>query len=114
LLQSDFEISDRVRQWAKEHGYDRLEEHLESFKLKAGAKGYRNADWDLAFMGAIRDDWAKLRSNGAGRAQGGALDRDARPAWLEGTGFADLFEAENAGCGPGNAHKFRNGQVVLA
>ena len=25
---------------------------------------YRYADWDLAFMEAVREDWAKLRGNG--------------------------------------------------
>lgn len=55
-----FAISDRVRKWADEKGHDRLEERLEHFKGKALANGYAYADWDEAFMGAIRDDWAKL------------------------------------------------------
>lgn len=55
-----FGISARVRAWAKEKGHDRLEERLEHFKGKARANGYTYADWDEAFMGAIRDDWAKL------------------------------------------------------
>ncbi len=116
LLPPDFGISDRVRAWAKEHGFDRIEEHFEHFKLKAGAKGYKNADWDLAFMGAVRDDWAKVRSgtNTAGHGDGGRLGRDTKPSWLTGTGFADVFEADNAGCGAGNAAKFRNGQKVPA
>ena len=59
----NFTISDRVKKWAKEKGYDPLEEHLESFKRKVAAKGYRYIDWDSAFMEAIREDWAKLRTN---------------------------------------------------
>lgn len=39
---------------------------------------------------------------------------DEHPDWLEGTGFANVFEAQNAGCGPGNRHRFRNGAKVSA
>lgn len=64
----DFGISERVKAWAAEKGYERLAEHLEAFKRKAASKGYAYADWDAAFMEAIREDWAKLR----GRAPNGA------------------------------------------
>jgi uncharacterized protein YdaU (DUF1376 family) len=60
-LPQDFGVSDRVRKWAEERGYDRLDEHLEAFRRKAAAKGYTYASWDDAFMEAIREDWAKLR-----------------------------------------------------
>ena len=60
-LPEGFAISERVRRWAAEKGYDRLETHFESFVSKAKAKAYGYADWDEALMGAIRDDWAKLR-----------------------------------------------------
>lgn len=64
-----FGVSDAVRAWATEHGYDRLPEHLEAFQRKAKAKDYAYADWDAAFMEAIREDWAKLRGSAAnGRA----------------------------------------------
>jgi hypothetical protein len=63
-----FGISERVRAWAEEKRYGRLEEHLEAFKAKAQAKGYTYVNWDLAFMEAIREDWAKLR----GRTANGA------------------------------------------
>lgn len=59
-LPTDFGISARVRSWATEKGHDRLEQHLESFRAKATAKGYTYADWDAAFMEAIRENWAKL------------------------------------------------------
>ena len=59
-LPDGFGISDRVRQWAAVKGYTRLEERLEHFVSKARAGGYTYVDWDEAFMGAIRDDWAKL------------------------------------------------------
>lgn len=61
-LPADFAVSERVRGWAAERGFDRLDEHLESFRLKATAKAYTYVSWDDAFMVAIRDDWAKVRS----------------------------------------------------
>lgn len=59
-LPADFGISNRVRDWAAEKGHDRLDQHLESFRAKSQAKGYAYADWDAAFMEAIRENWAKL------------------------------------------------------
>lgn len=59
-MPNNFAISDRVRAWAKEKGYSQLEAHFESFVGKVKAKGYAYIDWDEAFMGAIRDNWAKL------------------------------------------------------
>jgi hypothetical protein len=61
-LPEDFGISDRVRAWAKEKGHTNLEEHLESFRHKAKARGYLYADWDDAFMEAIRKNWAGVES----------------------------------------------------
>lgn len=60
-LPDGFGISERVRAWAKEKGFGRLEDHLEAFLRKVGANGYTYVDWDAAFMEAIREDWAKLR-----------------------------------------------------
>lgn len=59
-MPDNFSISERVSNWAKGRGYINLDEHLESFKLKAAAKNYCYADWDAAFMNAIRDNWAKI------------------------------------------------------
>ncbi|WP_426355645.1 hypothetical protein ACN9MD_09630 [Stenotrophomonas maltophilia] len=59
-MPNGFSISERVRAWAAEKGHDRLDQHLESFRAKATAKGYTYADWDAAFMEAIRENWAKL------------------------------------------------------
>lgn len=61
-IPEDFGISERVRKWAESKGYTRLEDHLEAFTGKATAKDYRYADWDAAFMNAIREDWAKLNT----------------------------------------------------
>jgi uncharacterized protein YdaU (DUF1376 family) len=63
-LPSDFAVSPRVSAWAIEKGFDRLPDHLDAFRRKAEMNAYRYADWDLAFMEAVREDWAKLRGNG--------------------------------------------------
>lgn len=67
-LPENFAVSDRVKAWAKEKGFGRLDEHLDAFLRKVKANGYTYIDWDAAFMEAIREDWAKLR----GRAPNGA------------------------------------------
>lgn len=59
-LPDDFGISEAVKAWAAEKHHARLPEHLEAFKAKARAKGYVYADWDAAFMEAVRKDWAGL------------------------------------------------------
>jgi hypothetical protein len=61
-MPENFEVSDRVKAWAASKGFDRLPEHLESFRGKARAKGYVYVDWDAAFMEAVREDWAGLRN----------------------------------------------------
>jgi hypothetical protein len=55
-----------------------------------------------------------LQGEGTEPSGGTGIDRNPKPAWLDGTGFADVFEAENAGCGAGNAAKYRNGERVEA
>lgn len=67
-LPNDFGVSDRVRSWAAEKGHSRLEQHLESFRSKAAANAYTYADWDAAFMEAIRGNWAKLPTDAGGAA----------------------------------------------
>jgi uncharacterized protein YdaU (DUF1376 family) len=84
-LPDGFGISERVRAWADERGHDRLPEHFEAFVSKAKAKGYVYADWDEALMGAIRDDWAELRSAKAGPSRRETTEEHNRreaEAWL--------------------------------
>lgn len=73
-IPDDFAVSQRVEQWAKEHRFDRLAEHLEAFKRKAVARAYSYASWDDAFMEAIREDWAKLRTQPRGFQHAGPAD----------------------------------------
>ena len=75
-LPEDFAVSERVKAWAAEGGFGQLEQHLDAFKRKATAKAYAYADWDAAFMEAIREDWAKLRGRGV---NGAAPPAESRP-----------------------------------
>ena len=74
-IPADFAVSERVKAWAATKGFDDLETHLEAFKSKCSAKGYTNVDWDEAFMGAIREDWAKLRGDTPAAPNGRATAR---------------------------------------
>lgn len=66
-LPDDFTISEAVRTWATGKGFSRLEDHLESFRDYALSRGKTYVDWDSAFKRAIREDWAKINSNGQNR-----------------------------------------------
>ena len=59
-MPADFGVSERVKAWAVEKGYTRLEQHLDAFRTKALKQGYVYADWDAAFMEAVRENWANL------------------------------------------------------
>lgn len=58
-----FGISERVRGWAKEKGFENLDAHFEQFASYVKKKQPRYADWDEALMGCIRDDWGGVRKN---------------------------------------------------
>jgi len=66
-LPDGFCISERVSKWATEKGHHHLAERLEQFVGYAKRSGKTYADWDEAFMSAIREDWAKLdgKTNGS-------------------------------------------------
>jgi phage replication O-like protein O len=61
-IPADFGISDRVAIWASKNGYTNLQAHLEHFVLTAEKQGYKYANWDSAFMTAIRDNWAGVQT----------------------------------------------------
>lgn len=107
-MPDDFAVSERVKAWAAERGLMQLPEHLDAFKRKVAANGYTYADWDAAFMEAIREDWAKLR----GKTQGGAAvpPSSSRPQWAIDAGFTNRWEAENDGCHEHNAQLFSHGK----
>lgn len=62
-LPENFGISERVIKWANQNGYRDLQKHLDNFILQAQAKNYQYANWDSAFMTAIKNNWANVPSN---------------------------------------------------
>ena len=79
-ISDEFVVSQRVRDWAKQKGFDRLDEHLDAFTRKAKMNGYQYLDWDLAFMEAIREDWAKIRGKPSFAQQASDIARTTVPA----------------------------------
>ncbi len=63
LMPRLFEISQKVRDWAVENGYDQLDAHLSYFREKCQAKGYKYLNWDSGFKLAIMKNWAGLRQH---------------------------------------------------
>lgn len=59
-IPENFSVSDRVASWAKKNGHSNLDKHLDAFVLACEKHGYKYANWDSAFMTAIRENWAKL------------------------------------------------------
>jgi hypothetical protein len=83
-IPEDFAVSDRVKAWAEENGYGALGAHLDAFERKCKAKSYAYADWDAAFMEAIREDWAKLRGRSpTGAAPPPDIRKPVESAWLK-------------------------------
>lgn len=62
-IPKDFSISERVIKWATEKGYTNLDKHLENFIFACEKKDYKYANWDSAFMDAIRKNWADVQSH---------------------------------------------------
>jgi hypothetical protein len=58
----------------------------------------------------LRAELARPTSNATGN--GHDMFADPTPKWAIDAGFANRFEAENEGCLPGNAWKYRNGKRV--
>jgi hypothetical protein len=79
-ISDDFSVSQRVKDWAKQKGFDKLDEHLDAFTRKAKMNGYQYLDWDLAFMEAIREDWAKIRGKQSFAQQAADIARTTVPA----------------------------------
>ena len=63
FIPSNFSITDRVIDWANREGHRELKKHFDNFVLVAQSRNYQYADWDAAFMRAIKDNWAKVPSS---------------------------------------------------
>ncbi len=71
-----FELTAAVKAWGLKHGWA-LEPYLEIFVGRNSASKKEYADWDQAFMNAVREDWYELRSKKNGRLTGGFESRVA-------------------------------------
>lgn len=78
-LPVDFKISDAVRTWARDAGFEAyLDRHLAHFIDYAKAKDAAYTDWDAAFRNCIRADWGGIRRNAlAGKGPPPATHADA-------------------------------------
>lgn len=110
-LPDDFAISEQVRAWSTVKGFTDLDSHLEHFVGYAKARGAMYADWDQAFMNAIRGNWAKVArmrsgereqpaaSNGRGGSSPGRQTLyDRRAATLSGLADTGEFHANRYDC----------------
>ena len=79
-MPENFCVSDSVRDWASKKGYDLIDDHFDAFVRKAKMNAYRYADWDLAFMEAVREDWAKLRGKQTFAQQAADIARVTTPS----------------------------------
>lgn len=112
-----FGISERVREWALRHKHSDsdLQRHLDHFVGRAVAKDYRYADWDQAFINAIRSNWAKIVPGLSGSGAGGPPP--ARAVFRNGDAAARVIAMIRGGgvgnggglrsCGAGNIHDGR-------
>ncbi len=57
---ADFALSPRVMEWALKNGYRDLDQHFAYFMSYVKRKAPKYADWDEAFMNAVRLNWAKM------------------------------------------------------
>lgn len=68
-MPENFDLSQRVKDWAEKNAHTSLERHLAHFRMTAMAQGYHYADWDSAFMKAISENWAKVQKPTAEQAR---------------------------------------------
>jgi len=60
-IPENFSISEAVLLWAEKNNHSQIETHFNNFVLVAKSNGYKYADWDSAFMRAVRDNWANVQ-----------------------------------------------------
>ena len=80
-IPDDFGVtfSPSMQAWLVKRGETQVKAHLIHFVGWAKSKGHIYADWEQTFQNAIRDDWAKIRT------EGGGSDR----WWLSNQGIQD-------------------------
>jgi len=77
-MSEPFEISDAVRKWAGDQGFaEHLDAHRDYFVSYARANAALYADWDQAFMNAIRGDWGNVRKRAGASGSTAVPNRDS-------------------------------------
>lgn len=65
-IPDDFDISDKVKKWAKENNKKNLKKRLDYFKVACKSRGYKKTDWDAYFMQSIMDNWGNIENRDFG------------------------------------------------
>ena len=92
-LPDDFAITPELQAWADKHHYGDLDPHLDNFRDKVAANGYRYADWVAAFRNAVREDWAKLRTfPDTARTRSRNASKTAAPQTAEAAEFESILQ----------------------
>ena len=65
-IPDDFDISDKVKLWAKQNNKKNLKKRLDYFKFACKSKGYKKTDWDSYFMQSIMDNWGNIENRDFG------------------------------------------------
>lgn len=85
--------------------------------INAQALAQRCADGDARFVPhpAAWINGRRWEDQAVGKSDGRSAGAEEQcPSWLKGTPFANVYEAENAGCWARNAHMFRRDKGVAA
>jgi uncharacterized protein YdaU (DUF1376 family) len=65
-IPDDFDISEKVKKWAKENNKKNLKKRLDYFKVACKSRGYKKTDWDAYFMQSIMDNWGNIENRDFG------------------------------------------------
>jgi hypothetical protein len=106
-LPKDFHPNDAGLKAAKDAGFD-VGVELEKFTDHHAATGSLFIDWQAAWRTWIRKATEFRAAKGGRPTPNAGADK---PSWLEGTGFPNVWEANNAGCFASNAAQFRKASV---
>ena len=106
-LPKDFRPNDAGLKAAEDAGFD-VGVELSKFIDHHAATGSLFLDWQAAWRTWIRKATEFRAAKGGRPTPNAGTDK---PSWLEGTGFPNVWEANNAGCFASNAAQFRKEAV---
>lgn len=106
-MPAEFYPNDAGIKAAEVAGFDVAVE-MGKFTDHHAANGTKFSDWQAAWRTWIRKATEFRAAKGGRPTPNAGTDK---PAWLEGTGFPNVWEANNAGCFASNAAQFRKEAV---